>query len=256
MLWIMMASVPIAYAQSLTGDSWAEASAAKSGCITVTYVETPGLVYKTSDGQLTGVCVDILKDFGAWLQEDKGVSISLSFVGSGTSFGEMYASVKDGSNGVIGLGNITIRESRKEEVSFSPAFMNSFAILASHKSVPELSALDKISTEFAGMKAYAAKGTTNEQRIMDLKQKHYADLEVTPVSSSPEAMQQVLQDTRPLSYLSTTFYLDAVTNFPPLLLPSLPFPSLPSLSFPRPWFFCPLPLLRPPPLTPFLDFKV
>lgn len=199
-------------AQSLQGDTWSQASAAKKGTLTVTYVETPGLAYKTGNGQLAGVCVDIVKDFAAWVKESKGVDLNLRFVGDGSSFSDMYSSVQKGKGGVVGLGNITIKDSRKSEVSFSPAYMNSFAILVSQKSAPTLSSLDKISTEFAGYTAYVANNTLNETRMNNLKKKHFPALDIQAVESSPVAMEKLLNDPKAFSYLDISFYLDAVKN--------------------------------------------
>ena len=200
------------YAQSLQGDTWAQASAAKSGTLTVTYVETPGLAYKNNSGQLSGVCVDIVKDFAAWVKEAKGVDLKLKYIGDGASFSDMYSSVKNGKGGVVGLGNITIKDSRRKEVSFSPAYMNSFAILVSQKSAPTLSSLDNISTEFAGMTAYVADNTLNEVRMINLKAQHFPDLDIKEMPSSPEAMEKLLEDPKAFSYLDISFYLDAVKN--------------------------------------------
>ncbi len=205
----------LGWARQLQGDTWASAKAKGSADLVVTYVETPGLVYR-NDGKLSGVCVDLLADFVAYVKSTHGVDVNVKYAGSGSSFSDMYQQVRTGKNGVLGLGNITIREGRKKEVWFTPAFMNSFAILVSHNSVPTLSAIDQVSTEFAGLKAYAAQGTTNQKRIEQLKSKHFGSLQVTPVASSSAALSSVTSDTKSFTYLDITFFLDAVKRKAPL----------------------------------------
>ncbi|MEM7550943.1 MAG: transporter substrate-binding domain-containing protein [Bacteroidota bacterium] len=198
------------------GDSWKSAQASGKATISMAYVETPGFVYKDGNGQLTGICIDIMKDFTNYVKENKGVDLEMRFVGDGASFSTMYNSVKGSSGGVFGLGNITIRESRKKEVKFSPPFITNFAILVTQNNVPTLSKMEDISTTFGGMTAYTAKGTTNAKRLLDIKKKHYPGMKVSYASSSPEALEKVLSDKSSFSYLDLAFYLDAVKRKKPL----------------------------------------
>jgi ABC-type amino acid transport substrate-binding protein len=203
-------------AQQLTGDTFEKAKDTKSATVTFAYVETPGFVYKDNSGKLTGVCIDIMDEFLSYVQQEHGIKVSARFVGNGNSFKAMYDGVKNASNGVFGLGNITITEARKSEIKFSPPFITNFAILVTHNSVPTLSSLSNASSTFDGFTAYAAKGTLNEKRIMTFKQNHCPSLKVSYVSSSPEALNKVLADQQSLSYLDLAFYLDAVKEREPL----------------------------------------
>lgn len=203
------------YAQ-YSGDSWQKAKSSGSGTISFAYVETPGFVYKDNTGNLTGICVDIMKDFVTYVKEKKGVNLSAKYVGDGSSFSGMYNNVKGSSAGVFGLGNITITEARKKEIKFSPAFITNFAILVTQNSVPTLKSLDEISQTFAGLTAYTAKGTLNYKRLLDIKSKYYPDMQIAYASSSPETLDKVLADPQTFSYLDLAFYLDAVQRKQPL----------------------------------------
>ena len=139
-----------------TGDTWAKTKANGSGTISMAYVVTPGFVYKDSNGQLTGICVDIMKDFAQYVKETKGVDLDMKFVGNGSSFSNMYNGVRKSKGGVFGLGNITIREARKKEVKFSPAFITNFAILVTQSNVPTLTKFEDLPKTFASLTAYTA----------------------------------------------------------------------------------------------------
>lgn len=198
------------FAQTYTGDTWANVKSSKSGTISLAYVETPSFVYKDKTGNLTGICVDIMNDFVSWANEAKQVKITTKFVGDGESFRGMYDKTKASSGGVFGLGNVTITEERKREVKFSPSIITNFAILVTQPSVPTLAKFEDISKTFAGFTAYTAKGTLNEKRINDLKSKYYADMKVSTTTSSQETLEKVFADPKGVAYLDLAFYIEAV----------------------------------------------
>jgi len=198
-----------------SGDSWSSVKSSGSGTVSFAYVETPGFVYK-QNGQLTGICVDIMNDFISYLETNKGVKVSTKFVGDGNSFSGMYDKVKASQGGVFGLGNITITDARKREIKFSPPFITNFAVLITPPSVPTLKSMSNISTTFAGLTAYTAKGTLNETRLMSIKNKHYPGMNVSYVASSPAALDKVISDKKSFTYLDVAFYLDAIQNGKPV----------------------------------------
>jgi ABC-type amino acid transport substrate-binding protein len=198
------------FAQSFTGNTWASVKSSKSGKISLVYVETPSFVYKDKSGTLTGICVDIMHDFVDWVNNNKGVQITSEFVGDGSSFRGMYENTKGSKGGVFGLGNITITEERKREVKFSPPIITNFAILITQPSVPTLTKMEEISNTFNNLTAYTAKGTTNEKRIMELKQKYFPAMKVTTTTTSQESLEKVFADPNGFAYLDLAFYIEAV----------------------------------------------
>jgi hypothetical protein len=200
----------VASAQTYTGDSWSKTNSAKAGTISLAYVETPSFVYKDKNGQLTGICVDIMHDFVEWANATKGVKLTSKFVGDGSSFRGMYDKTKASSGGVFGLGNVTITDERKREVKFSPPIITNFAILVTQPSAPNLAKLEDISKTFANFTAYTAKGTLNEKRIADLKSKYYPAMKVSLTTSSQETLEKVFSDPTALAYLDLAFYIEAV----------------------------------------------
>jgi putative glutamine transport system substrate-binding protein len=198
------------WSQHFVGDSWGQVKQLNQGTISLAYVETPSFVYKDKSGNLTGICVDIMGDFVRWVNENKKVKLQTKFVGDGTSFRGMYDKVKASTGGVFGLGNITITEERKKEVKFSPAFITNFAILITQGNVPTLGKLEDLPTTFAKLTAYTAKGTLNEKRILDLKQKYFPGMKIVTVATSPDAYVKVFSDPNSFTYLDLAFYLEAV----------------------------------------------
>jgi putative glutamine transport system substrate-binding protein len=203
-------------AQGYVGDSWAQVKTAGQGTISLAYVETPSFAYKDGSGKLTGICVDIMSDFVKWVNANKGVKLQSKFVGDGSNFQGMYAKVKASTGGVIGLGNITITDERKREVKFSPPFITNFAILITQNNIPTLTKLDDLATAFSKLTAYTAKGTLNEKRILELKQKYFPAMKIVTLDTSPEVYQKIFTDPNSFSYLDLAFYLKAVSEQKPV----------------------------------------
>lgn len=199
-----------AIAQGYTGDSWAQVKANGKGTVSMAYVETPSFVYKDATGNLTGICVDIMKDFTQWVSENKKVTLESKFVGEGANFKAMYDKTKASIGGVFGLGNITITEERKKQVKFSPPFITNFAILVTQNAVPTLAKFEDLPTTFAKLTAYTAKGTLNEKRILELKEKYFPAMKITYTSTSQETLEKVFSDPNGFAYLDLAFYLEAV----------------------------------------------
>lgn len=198
------------FAQGYTGDSWAQVKANGKGTVSMAYVETPSFVYKDASGKLTGICVDIMTDFAKWTSENKRVKLDIKFVGEGANFKTMYDKTKGSVGGVFGLGNITITEERKKEVKFSPPFITNFAILVTQNSVATLAKFEDMPTTFGKLTAYTAKGTLNEKRILELKQKYFPAMKITYTATSQETLEKVFADPTGFAYLDLAFYLEAV----------------------------------------------
>jgi putative glutamine transport system substrate-binding protein len=151
-----------------------------------------------------------MNDFVNWVNASKAVNLTSKFVGDGTSFRGMYDKTKASSGGVFGLGNVTITDERKREVKFSPPIITNFAILITQPGVPTLAKLEDIGKTFANMTAYTAKGTLNEKRTTDLKQKYFPSMKIITTTTSQETLEKVFSDPAGFAYLDLAFYIESV----------------------------------------------
>jgi len=199
----------LVFSQNYSGDTWAQVKAKGSGTISLAYVETFGFVYQ-DNGKLTGVCVGIMNDFINYINETKKVKLTSTFVGDGTSFKGMYDKVKASKGGVFGLGNITITDERKREVKFSEPYITNLAFLVSAKEVSTLHRMEDLPVFFGKLTAYTAKGTLNEKRINDIKQKYFPEMKIELTSTSQKTLEKVTSVPDGFAYLDLAFYLEAV----------------------------------------------
>lgn len=200
-----------AQAQLVSGVSWAEASAAKKGEITIIYYPEAAFAYSDRQGRPTGVELDILTQFVTWIKNAKGVELQINWVLE-SNFEKLYNDVKKGVGGVFGAANITITEERKSELRFSPPYLNNIAVLVTHTSVPDLKQMDQIGTAFKGFTAVVHKATTHTITLNEIKSKYFPSLKITYVNSDVESLTKVESDPSYFTYTDLSNYWLAQKN--------------------------------------------
>jgi ABC-type amino acid transport substrate-binding protein len=201
-------------AQQLSGDSWATVKQNGGGKIILTYVKTPAFVYE-EEGELQGICIDIMDSFVNYIERSEDVDLEVEYV-EGDNFSSYYQSVKDAQGGVFGLANTTITEERKQEVQFSPPYITNIAVLTTNSSVPDLSSMDNIAEEFAGMKAFAPTGSIQYDRMKEIKDDYYPGLNIELVPSSGEALERISNGAKAFCYQDIALYWNYKENGMPI----------------------------------------
>ncbi|TNE69425.1 transporter substrate-binding domain-containing protein [bacterium] len=206
---LFLIGVTQAYSQkTYSGDTWKDVKEKGEGNIVLTYVETPAFVFKDANGKLQGICVDIVNSFISYVQNNYKVKLNVKYEGDGSNFKNFYESVKGSKGGVIGLGNVTIKEQRRKEVAFSPAYIKSIALLVTHSSAPDIADPSEMRTKWAGFTAYVPKGTTHEQRMISLKERYFPELKIEYTSSSFESFDKMLDDKKAICFQDIALYWD------------------------------------------------
>jgi len=193
----------------LKGDTWAEVQQKKTGTITVAYINAPGLTFRNTQGHLDGVCFDIVKSFIDYVKNTKGIVLKAQVMPE-SLFSQFMEGIRTGQGGVFGLGNITITNERKLSYGFTPPFINNLSFIITHQTVPTLTNLSSIGTQFKGMTAYTVKGTTNEKIILEIKQKYMPTLSIVYLPSSGAALSKVAGDNRSFTSLDFNYYAEAL----------------------------------------------
>lgn len=202
--------LPVQAQQTYTGDTWAEVEASGEGEITAVFLEEDSFAYM-ENGTLAGVEGDIFNHFLNWVENTRDVEIAVNWVRK-TSFSDFYKTVKNSENGTFGLGSVTILDRRREEVQFTPPFINNIAVLATHDDAPELTSLDNISDDFSGMTAAVPVGTTLEGYMDDLKAEHYPSLKIETFDSQMAVLNKVLEDPDYFAYMDLSIFWPAYSE--------------------------------------------
>jgi ABC-type amino acid transport substrate-binding protein len=183
---------PAASAAADRGDRWAEASLAGAGEVTVLYVPADGWAYRGADGRLTGVTVEIVRMFAEHVRTEHGVDLALTFVEE-PEWRTFYGRVREGTDGVFGIGNVTITAARRAEIQFSPPYLTNVASLITHSGVPELQRLEDMPSTFAGLSALAFAGTLHEARLRRFEREFFPGVEVALAESNREILDRVAE---------------------------------------------------------------
>lgn len=200
----------ICYAQ-IAGDTFQSARAKKSGKVILLYNGVTGFVNKSSDGEVTGILVDIMTEFEDFVERETGISLTHEFVYTeGGDFSLFMEEVKNGSGGVFGLSNVTINEERSKVYAFSPPYIDNVSLVVSNKSATTLDNIENISETFKGMKALSVSGSTYDKRILEIKRDHFPDLEVEYRGSGEVVMAEIAAGSNSFGVLDLNYYLEAL----------------------------------------------
>ena len=96
----------------LQSDSWESVKSTGKGTLSIVYYEQPGLIQK-SQGQMKGVCVDILAEFKKFVKDKYNKDIEINYARNEKEFAN-FLKVVQTTNSVLGVTNTSITEERKK----------------------------------------------------------------------------------------------------------------------------------------------
>jgi putative glutamine transport system substrate-binding protein len=215
--WLLVATSCKENSKVLVGDSWSQVRASKKGTLVVTYTDAPKFSLKEA-GKNKGICFDILEDFKIYLEAKYGIDLKIRIIDLSDpyDFSLLLDTVSKAQGGLIGASDITITEERRKFLKFSNPYFYNVAILTTQNDIQNLSELKNIGKEFAGMKAIAHEGTTNEERLRKIKSDYYPDLIIEASKGLAEANEKVLSDSSYFTYLDAAAFFELVEKNLPL----------------------------------------
>jgi ABC-type amino acid transport substrate-binding protein len=176
------------------GDPFSAVVRDGQGSIRVLYVPSAGWAeWAPGPGpgdSLTGITVEIVRAFAAWVEATESVELTIEWEPE-EDWSRFYRRVRGARDGVLGLGNVTITEARREELDFSPPYLNNVAVLFTHEDVAELASMDEAAEALAGFTAYPYRGTLHEERVNQLREQRIPGLRVIPQDSNDAILEAV-----------------------------------------------------------------
>ncbi len=197
------------------GDPWAQVLDKGQGTLKALYVPAEGFAYRDDEGRLTGVTVELIRDLADFVSDRHGVELKVEFEKE-EDWGVFYQRIVNGGDGLIGFGNVTITEERKNELVFSPPYMNNIAALITHRDVPKLNSFDEMSAAFEGMKALAFEGTLHEKRLSKLVSEHLPGSKIHFATSNDEIVDRVSANKAYFAYIDLYNFVRATNRGAPL----------------------------------------
>ncbi len=169
------------------------------------FVPSSGFAYRDAAGRLTGVTVELLRDFAGWVARTEGIDVEVTWIEE-PLWADFYGYVRDSEGGAFGIGNVTITEARGDELDFSPPYLRNIAVLVTHDGVPELEAMEDIDAAFAGLTALRYPGTLHEARLLEIRDTRMPELAFEPVASNDELVGRLSEGPEAFGYIDVYNY--------------------------------------------------
>lgn len=182
------------------GDAWEHILEHGSGTLHIWYVPSGGFAYKDDTGRLTGTTIEILRTFVNWAEDTYDVNIDVEFSAE-SEWQQFYEIVAASGDGVVGTGNVTITEERRNEIQFSPPYLNNIAVLISHENRPELESLEDLPDAFAEQTGLMYPGTLHGERIEYLRDNYYINMPLDTVTSNSQIMNKMAEGDHYFTYV-------------------------------------------------------
>jgi ABC-type amino acid transport substrate-binding protein len=189
----------------VVAPSFAEARESGQAALTFYYVPSSGFAYHDPEGRLTGVTVELLRDFARYVVDAYWIDLDIRWLAE-ARWADFYQYVRDSEGGAFGIGNVTITEDRREELDFSPPYLSNVAVLVTHLEIPELGSMDEIPEVFRGLAALPYPGTLHEQRLDAIRERWLPDAPAHPVSSNDELVSILGADPGYFGYMDVYNY--------------------------------------------------
>lgn len=175
-----------------SGTSFVEAQHQRSAQLPVIFVPAPGFAYYNEEGELTGVAVEIMRDFKQWFERYHGISVEFDFIAD-ENWSNMYQRVSHADGGVFGLGNVTITAERRNELQFSPPYLFNVAVLITPDTGEPMDEQAMFADYAQNLEPLAFVGTLHETRINALRDSYQPGRDIVHVTSNQAVIDGVAE---------------------------------------------------------------
>jgi membrane-bound lytic murein transglycosylase MltF len=190
--------------------TWADAVKEKTAEIEVYYLENVPFAYKDKNGELTGIEIDLIKEFKQWLYMVKEVDANFKFKPY-KDFNKLYNDVKNAKTNVLGLATVSVTKDRMKEVFFTSPYLKNNTVLASHLSVNTIMSIEDLATNFKDLTAVAVKGSKGEADLLKLKEKYLPQMRIAYVQTPAEITEKINDESgKYFGYVDLITYWDFV----------------------------------------------
>ncbi len=199
----------VVFCQKVDGDSWAHVKSTGSGILAVVYSPQFGLIYKDKDGDVKGVCVDILNDFAKYMKAHHGKTLTIKYAAEMPIFSEFLSTTQNTPH-ILGVTNTTITEERKKILKFSPAYMSNRQVMLTNNKAPSIGSLNELSAKFHGFSAQVIDGSTQLKYVEQIKDKYMPSLKIATEESGPKIIQNLKTNAKLFTIIDFTEFIDVV----------------------------------------------
>ena len=201
--------------REIVNSRWTDVQQTGSGTITLSYVPSEGFSYYNDEGNMSGVTIELFRDFVEFVNDNYDVNISIHYQPI-ENFSEFYETVKTSEGGVFGVANVTITEERKDELAFSPPYLTNIATLITHRDVDKLENMNEIELVFGDLDALAFESTLHEERLKHIVESTLPDADIHFAHTNDEIIERTAAENRYFAYVDIYNYWRAAERGVPV----------------------------------------
>lgn len=191
----------------LTGDTFKSATKSKQAQLIYVYNNSTDFAKENSKGEVSGVLVDLMKEFEDYVEQEYGISLVVDFEKiQQDNFAKFLTTIRDANGGVFGLSNTSISEERKAFLQFSKPFISNILVLVTHNNVPHLKTMDEIGQQFSGMKAFSVTSSVYLKRLEKIKSGLYPSMDIVLYKSGLEVIEALAKDNQGFAIVDLLYY--------------------------------------------------
>lgn len=192
----------------ITGDSFKSAKDSKTATVTYVYNNATAFAKEDEQGEVSGVLVDLMKEFESYVSRTYGVSVTVKFEEiEQANFSKFLSSVETAKGGVFGLSNASITAERKQRLLFSPPFIKNITVLVTHNSVPTLQKMEDVGVQFANMKAFSVTSSIYLAKLEKIQNAYYPEMEIELYKSGLGVIEALAKDKEAFAVIDLLYYL-------------------------------------------------
>jgi ABC-type amino acid transport substrate-binding protein len=165
----------------------------------------------SKDGNVTGIEIDIIKDYLDWLKNTKKMEQPVKYV-SFSNFDELYNTTKKAGKNTIGLGGIVITPERLKEVDMMTPYLKNVAFCITNGNAPDIKtkAPAEIVKSLGSMTALTVTNTNLSSYVNELKKLYVHDLKIKEMSDQVKILDEIAKNVLYFGYVEAIefwFYL-------------------------------------------------
>ena len=195
-------------------DSWKQIESSGSGSVTFYWYPTNVQIRQSRDA-MDGVEYELAEDFISYLEKKFKVTIESNWV-KAKGFNELLDTMRLSHGGVFGLSSISITESRKQVLNFSPPYFPDICVIVSGGNIHIGTSEQELKETLNGLTAVTIENTTLNMGLLGLKEKLKIDFDIIYVDNSGAIIETISDLDNAFGYVDLSNFLSSLPDSPNL----------------------------------------
>lgn len=202
---LLLLTVHNNFAQTYKADSWQSVQANKGGKIYILHYDRKPFVYVNEKGKVTGIEYEIVLEFLAYLQKEKGIKLKVEWV-KFDDFNKLYTELTKSNQGVWGLPSVPLNELNIKEIQTSPVFMPDIEVLVSSKNMPPVDDKVALRSILRHHIPVSVPNSTVELSMNRIKKAYFPDNNYENVANEQEVIDKIAANSDRFGYVGLIDY--------------------------------------------------